>query len=272
MNSADGAIGQGGLPQPQPNGNVVVPFWAFGQLSIGAFNSTDGGQTWGTSVLAAPVNFRGPNGGVRALTLPGAGVDGSGRVYVVWADCSFHTNCSANDMVFISSTDGTTWSAPAPIPIDPPNGKVDHFIPGFAVDQTTKGNSAHLALAYYYYKDVNCGPATCKLFAGMISSHDSGTSWGSPVQLAGPIQLNWLPKTSLGRMVGDYVAMSIVNGNAFALIPNAGLPSGQFLDEALFTNTKGVPESFFPRHYTPFGMRPVSHMNRQRQFVPVPLD
>jgi hypothetical protein len=273
LNSADSAVGQGGLPQPQPNGNVVVPYYAFTQLAIGSFMSTDGGQSWGASSFVANVNMRGVNAGLRALVLPGASVDGSGRVYVVWSDCSFRTNCSSNDIVFTSSKDGKTWAAPAPIPIDPLNSKVDHFIPGFVADPNTKGSSAHLALAYYYYPNVNCGPDTCKLDAGMISSHDSGTSWTSPIQLAGPIKLNWLPNTSLGRMVGDYVATSVVNGNAFAFLSNAGQPSGQFFDQALFTNTKGVPEMFGDRHFTQFGLRPVSfRSNRHPQAVPVPLD
>jgi hypothetical protein len=273
LNSADSVAGQGGLPQPQPNGNVVVPFYEFGQLSIGAFTSTNGGQSWGTSTIVAPINMRSVNGGLRALPLPGAGVDGSGRVYVVWPDCSFRSNCSSNDIVFSSSKDGATWSAPVPIPIDPLNSKVDHFIPGFAVDPNTKGSSAHLALTYYYYPNVNCGPSTCNLNAAIISSHDSGTSWGSPTQLAGPIKLDWLPNTSLGRMVGDYVATSIVNGNSFGFIANAGMPSGQFFDEAMFTNKQGFPDTFGPRYYTPFGIRPVSFRTRHPvQFLPVPLD
>ena len=273
LNSADSTVGQGGQPQPQPNGNVVVPFYNFGQLAIGAFTSTDGGQSWGTSTIVAPINMRGVNGGLRALPLPGAGVDGNGKVFVVWADCSFRTNCSSNDIVFSSSADGTTWAAPAPIPIDPLNSTVDHFIPGFTVDQNTKGNKAHLALTYYYYPNVNCGPGSCKLDAAIISSHDGGTSWGAPTQLAGPIKLGWLPNTSLGRMVGDYVATSIVNGNAFGFLANAGAPSGNFFDEALFTNKMGFPDTFGPRYYTPFGLRPVSFPTRHPvRFLPVPAD
>jgi hypothetical protein len=275
LNSQDATVGQGGQPEPQPNGNVVVPFYNFGQQTIGSFTSKDGGQSWGASVTVGNLSMRSPNGGLRALPLPGVAIDGSGKVYVVWADCSFHNNCSSNDIVISSSADGKTWSAPAPIPIDPLNSKVDHFIPGFAVDPNTKGNSAHLALTYYYYPNVNCSNITCNLHAAIISSHDGGASWSTPVQLAGPIKLNWLPKTSLGRMVGDYVATSIVNGNAFAFLANAAPPSGQFLDEAMFTNTHGVPEMFDlgPHTFTPFGMRPVSFQPRHRpQFLPVPLD
>ena len=271
QNSQDQIIGQGGEPLPQPNGNVVVPFYSFGQGTVGSFVSTDGGKSWGASVNVAPDNFRGPNAGLRALPLPLAAVDGSGRVYVVWADCSFRQNCASNDIVISSSKDGTTWSAPAPIPIDPENSGIDHFIPGFAVDPNTKGTTAHLALAFYYYPNANCGPSTCNLHAAMISSHDSGTSWGSPHELAGPIKLSWLPNTSLGRMVGDYVATSIVNGNAYAFLASADQPSGQFFEEALFTNKKGAPDFFSAtRNFTPFGLRPVSHINYRPHFVPVP--
>jgi hypothetical protein len=273
LNSSDSVVGQGGLPQPQPNGNVIVPFYEFGQLSIGSFMSTNGGQSWGTSMIVAPVNMRSVNGGLRALPLPEAGVDGNGKVFVVWADCSFRTNCSSNDMVMTSSANGTTWSATVPIPIDSLTSTVDHFIPGFTVDENTKGNSAHLALTYYYYPNVNCGPGSCKLDAGIIESHDGGNSWGAPTQLAGPIKMAWLPNTSLGRMVGDYVATSIVNGNAYGFLANAGQPSGNFFDEALFTNKQGIPDTFGPRNYTPFGLRPVSFPTRHPvRFVPVPAD
>ncbi len=273
LNSADSTVGQGGQPQPQPNGNVVVPFYDFGQLAIGSFMSKDGGKSWGNTTIVAPINFRSPNGGLRALPLPGVGVDGNGKVFVVWADCSFRTGCSSNDMIFTSSTDGTTWSAPVPIPIDPLNSTVDHFIPGFTVDQNTKGNTAHLALTYYYYPNVNCGPGSCKLDAGIISSHDGGNTWGAPTQIAGPIKLGWLPQTTLGRMVGDYVATSIVNGTAYGFLANAGAPSGNFFDEAMFTTRPGFPDTFGPRYRTPFGLRPVSFPTRHPvRFLPVPAD
>ena len=52
--------------------------------------------------------------------------------------------------------DGVAWTAKARIPIDPTNSTVDHFIPGFAVDRSTSGNSTRLALGYYYYPVANC--------------------------------------------------------------------------------------------------------------------
>jgi hypothetical protein len=131
----------------------------------------------------------------------------------------------------------------------------------------------HLALAYYYYPQANCGFTTCQLDVGVISSHDSGASWTTPVQLAGPLKLAWLPNTSLGPMVGDYITTSIVNGSAFAVLANADRPSGRFFEEALFTNSAGIAELTIGRRYTPFGIRPVAFVRHHPvQLRPVPLD
>src|SRR5262249_46059674 len=43
-------------------------------------------------------------------------------------------------------------------------------------------------------------------------STNGGTSWSSPVQLAGPMTLTWLPLTTQGFMVADYLSTSIVPG------------------------------------------------------------
>src|SRR5205085_9483898 len=90
-------------------------------------------------------------GGLRSTPLPSAEMDAAGTVYVVWSDCRFRVNCTANDLVLSKSSDGVTWSMPARIPVDPTTSTIDHFIPGLGVDPGTSGSSAHLGLAYYYY-------------------------------------------------------------------------------------------------------------------------
>ena len=90
-------------------------------------------------------------GNLRTSPLPSAEVDAEGKVYVVWQDCSFRSGCTSNDIVIATSMDGVAWTTKARIPIDPTNSGVDHFIPGIAVDRTTSGSTAHLALGYYYY-------------------------------------------------------------------------------------------------------------------------
>ena len=73
-------------------------------------------------------------------------IDANGQVYVVWPDCRFRSGCSSNDIVMSTSTDGVKWSDPQRIPIDAVTSTVDHFLPSIAIDPSTAGSTAHLAL------------------------------------------------------------------------------------------------------------------------------
>jgi hypothetical protein len=237
--TAGADVGIGGQPVVQPNGTVIVPMANDEESAILAFKSTDGGATWSTAQAVATAPSHTAAGGLRTSPLPSAEIDGSGRVYVAWQDCRFETGCSANDIVWSSSADGTTWSTPARIPIDPTSSGVDHFIPGLAVDPTSSGAGARLGLTYYYYPDTNCA-ADCQLYAGSVSSADAGTTWSAPVQLAGPMPLDWIASTTQGPMVGDYISTSFLGATPRTVIAVAGAPAGLTLDEAMYA-TSGAP-------------------------------
>ncbi len=53
------------------------------------------------------------------------------------------------------------------------------------------------------------------------------------------MDLNWLPLTSQGFMVGDYESTSFSGGLAFPLFAVAHAPSGLLLDEAMNTVVGG---------------------------------
>jgi hypothetical protein len=228
LRPANNATGLGGQPVVQPNGTVIVPASNAFETQIIAFRSTNGGASWSSTVLVANVADHTVAGGLRTGPLPSAEIDGAGKVYVVWQDCRFRAGCARNDIVMSTSTDGVTWSAVTRIPIDAISSKVDHFIPGLAVDKNTSGASAHLGLTYYYYPKSNCGVNTCQLRVGFIESANGGSSWSAPTEIAGPMNLKWLPNTSQGRMVGDYISTSFnASGQAYgafavAFAPTAG--------------------------------------------------
>jgi len=239
--TADRASGSGGLPLVQPNGTVVVPI--AGGNGLIAFTSTDGGATWSRTTSISNVIEHGEQGGLRSAGLPGAEIDASGKIYVVWSDCRFRTSCNSNDLVFSTSSDGKTWTSPSRIPIDDVSSTVDHFIPGIGVDPTTSGATAHLALTYYYYPVSKCGNS-CQLNVGFVTSDDGGNTWTAGQQLAGPMQLTWLPNTFSGRMVADYLSTSFVNGNAFGVFVVAGAPNGGVLNQAVFTTATPLTAPF----------------------------
>ena len=229
--------GLGGQPLVQPNGTVIVPFESLNGKEA-AFESTNGGASWKRAVTISGIRFADVAGGLRTSPLPSAEIDAGGKVYVAWEDCRFRKGCSSNDIVLSSSTDGVNWSAVSRVPIDGVGSGVDHFIPGLAVDKSTSGSTAHLALAYYFYPDATCAGG-CKLTVGYISSPDGGTHWGDAIQLAGPMSLTDIANTSQGPMVGDYISTSFnPSGNATPVIA-VGKPHtvAQPFDEAMYAPT-----------------------------------
>ena len=234
----------GGQPLVMPNGNVVVPLDNAFETALGYTISTNGGVRFGNAFTITSISSHTVAGNLRSGPLPSAEIDGAGKIFVAWQDCRFRSGCSANDIVYVTSTNGTTWSAVQRVPIDPVTSGIDHFIPGIAVDRTTSGASARVAIAYYFY------PAgTTDLSVGYISSTNGGSSWSAATQLAGPMTLSWLPNTSQGRMVGDYISTSFAGGTAHPAIAVANAPTAggsdcqtatPNCDQALYTPTTGL--------------------------------
>jgi len=217
LSTANSAHGIGGQPLVQPGGTVIVPIEGFASRNgdIMSFTSSNGGASWSAVTKIASVRFHTPAGNLRSGILPTAEIDASGTVYVVWPDCHFEAGCTANDLVFSTSSDGKNWSAVTRIPLDPIGSGVDHFIPGLAVDRSTSGSTAHLAVTFYYYPVASCTASTCQLDVGTSTSADGGATWTSSAQIAGPMTLSWLPNTSQGRMVGE-IEYKRVNKKSFA--------------------------------------------------------
>jgi hypothetical protein len=256
--SADGAGGLGGEPLVQPNGTVIVPFVGGGIASI---RSTDGGKTWQSSVFVANIDAHGDAGGIRNPNLIGAAIDGAGKVFVVWAACSFRSGCSSNDVVMSTSTDGKKWSSPPTrIPIDSKNSTVDHFLPGIGVDIATSGKAGHLTIVYYYYPVSNCGGINqppCQLDVGFTTSQDGGQTWTAGKQLAGPMKPIWLPLSDNGYMVADYVGVAYSNGNPFSVFPVATAPTNGLLHEDMYTTKEPLLAKAGEPRFSSKGERPI---------------
>ncbi len=210
-------------------------------------------------MVVAAVNARQAAGGLRDDPLPSAAMDSGGNIYVVWQDCSFRTNCSSNDLVMCTSADGVNWTAPARIPIDTLTSGADHFIPGLGIDPATGGGTAHLGLTYYYYPQANCTASTCALYVGFISSTDGGTTWTSPTPIAGPMALSWLPSTTSGQMVADYIATSFSGGKAYGFFAVAKAKSGSMFDQAIYTTQAGLDVAAAQGRFSAAGERPVAN-------------
>ena len=219
----------GGQPVVRPDGTVIVPIDNANETAIGAFNSTNGGASWSAVTTITTIKHHKVAGSLREGPLPSAEIDAAGTVYVAWTDCRFRRSCKVNDIVVAHSLNatGTSWSAVTRVPIDGTSTKIDHFIPGLAVNKATSGATAQLGLTYYFY------PAgTTQLSVGFISSTNAGATWSSPQTVVSGMSSTWAATTSQGRMVGDYISTSYgsdnlargIFGSAFA--PTTGSATG----------------------------------------------
>jgi len=242
-NTGDSAKGIGGVPVVQPGGSVVVPASDDAGTHIIAFTSNDGGSTWTASTIVTTISDHAVAGNLRNDALPMSAVDANGLVYVVWPDCRFRSGCSSNDILMSTTTDGSTWTSPVRIPIDAVTSAVDHFLPAIAVDPVTAGSSAHLALLYHYYPNASCNESTCSLNVAYVTSQDGGNTWSTPTTLAGPMSIDWLPNTKIGRMVGDYVGVTYASGKAYSAIAVARANSGTVFDEAIYSTTNPLMQA-----------------------------
>src|SRR4051794_10392379 len=223
----------GGQPVVRPDGTVIVPIANANETAIGAFSSTNGGTSWSAVTTVATIRHHTVAGSLREGPLPSAEIDGAGTVFVAWTDCRFRKSCRANDIVLSHSLNatGTSWSAVSRVPIDATSTRIDHFIPGLAVNKASSGGTAQLGLTYYFY------PAgSTQLSVGFVGSANAGSTWSAPQTLASGMQSTWTATTGQGRMVGDYISTSYGSDNlahgvfATASAPTAGTSCSSVLD------------------------------------------
>jgi hypothetical protein len=222
-------------PVVRPNGELVLVFLDTSSR-LEAVRSDDGGRTFtSTKELIARVRAfhrRTRPGLLRTFPLPSAAVDGAGTVYVAWSDCRFRRRCTANDIVIAHST-ATGWSAPRRAPVKDAGTNPDNEIPGLAVDPSSQGPTARLALTFYTLRAAGCAPARCLLDVRLATSTTGGRSWTMRRLDTRAMKLAWLPKTTSGRMVGDYVSSAYASGRAIGVFALAAKPRGARLDEAI---------------------------------------
>jgi hypothetical protein len=235
--TANNGTGLGGQPVVQPNGTVIVPAANANETAIIAYRSTDGGNSWSATSTLNTISHHTVAGSVRTGPLPTAEIGDDGRVFVAWQDCRFRTRCRSNDIVYRTTTNGTTWTAVTRVPIDATNSGMDHFIPGLAV--TGSGATTQLGLTYYFFRTAACG-SSCQLEVGYSQSNNGGSTWSARTDVAGPFPVSQVPNTTQGRMVGDYISTSWLNGRAYGSFAVAKPPSGGFaFDQALYVPTGG---------------------------------
>ncbi len=211
----------GVIPVVQPDGKLVLSSWAPRVPGIAALVSADGGQTFGAPVTISDLKTKDVEP-FRAPPLIAAELDRLGGVLVTWQDCRFRPACTDNDVVLTRSADGVAWSPPARVT----SGR-NAVMPTLGVDPQT----GRLAVLYYalYPNGVD---------AELTTSAD-GTRWSAPQRLnARRMSLGWMPQTTLGRMLADYIAVTWSRGRPLAVYAHASPPRNGKLRQAIYATDR----------------------------------
>lgn len=207
----------GVIPVIQPDGRLVLTFWS-GRTGMVSVTSTDGGASLGEPVLISQLNARDVRP-FRSPPLITADIDGNGDVIVAWQDCRFRPECAVNDVVVSRSRDGgRTWTQPARV-----TAGRNAVMPTIGVEP----RSGRLAIAYYALHRNGVD-------AEVVTSAN-GSRWSAPQRLnPRRMPLEWMPETTLGRMLADYIGVSWVRGRPLVVYVLASPPRNGKLRQAVY--------------------------------------
>ena len=206
----------GVIPVVQPNGRLVLTFWS-GRTGMVSVVSNDGGVTLSGPVGISALTPRDARP-FRAPPLIAAELERGGGVLTAWQDCRFRAPCNGNDIVISRSPDGSTWTTPERIT----TGR-NVVLPTIGVEPGT----GRLAIAYYVIQPNG-------IDAELVTSSD-GRRWSAPQRLnARRMPLEWMPRTTLGRMLADYIGVSWVGGRPLVVLALASPPRNGELRQAIY--------------------------------------
>lgn len=211
----------GVIPVVQRDGKLVLSSWAPRVPGIAALVSTDGGLTLSSPVTISDLQTRDPKP-FRAPPLVAAELDAQGGVLVTWQDCRFRPGCTENDVVLTRSDDGVTWS-----PVRRVTSGRNAVMPTLGIDPS----NGRIAVLYYalYPNGVD---------AELVTSAD-GVRWSAPQLLnARRMSLGWMPQTTLGRMLADYIAVTWSRGRPLAVYAHASPPRNGKLRQAIYATDR----------------------------------
>ena len=186
---------------------------------VNVIRSTDGGHTWSAPTLDFPVpeDFLVPDPDgiddpLRNASLPLLAVQpGTQIVNAVWQSTAFTSDGTLHVAFAQSRNGGQTWSAPVRIDRTPVTSAL---VPTIAVlaDGT-------IAVSYYDSRNNTSDPATLPtdLWAVQCARRCSDAAAWTEQHLAGPFDARLVPRTSIGRMLGDYTGL-VAAGRRFVAV------------------------------------------------------
>ena len=201
------------FPAIRPTGELVVVYlWEAGQFAIAASRSTDGGATWGAPVRIADVDGGCRISGFRAFPLPSADVGRHrprlGDLARLRVARSLAERRLRRDVARRRGVERTRHRHPRTrrrAPRDRNRLRRPVGSPSRTCARRRRGSTSSSS-----------------------SRRDRRTSWAVPRRLsAHSMPLRWMPRTTSGRMLGDYISVHYARGRPLVVWVLASEPVGK---------------------------------------------
>jgi len=164
----------------------------------------------------------------RAGTLPAAAVDPkTGRIYVAWEDGRFRLD-GLNDIVFTSSSDGTTWTKVKRVNGGPEGNHVDHWN---AMIDIGRDGVVHVG---WRQRVERPGQATARSLTGLskwidtyyAESSNQGKTWSAALRVNKVrSDVGYAAFSRGGAFLGDYNQLAVASNGLVYLVHNEAVPS-----------------------------------------------
>ena len=142
---------------------------------------------------------------------------------VTWQDCRFRPACTENDVVLTRSADGAHMVA----------GAARHRGPSTPSCPRSASTPAPVAWRSSTTRSIPTVPTSSS------SRLPDGVRWSAPQRLnARRMSFDWMPETTLGRMLADYIAVTWSRGRPVAVYAHASPPRNGKLRTAIYATDR----------------------------------
>ena len=204
----------GVFPSCRPMGSSCSSFWS-GLTGMVSVISTDGGVTLDQAVLISQLT---PRSARPFRSPPLIAAEWSERaVLTAWRDCRFQAGCAANDIVISRSPDGKTWSTPCA---------------SLRAERRDADDRRRAGLGQACDRVLRDPAERDRRRADHVGGWDAlelATAAERP-----PDAHQWMPQTTLGRMLADYIGVSWVRGRPLVVLAAASPPRNGTLHQAIY--------------------------------------
>jgi hypothetical protein len=137
----------------------------------------------------------------RAYIYPAAAVDANGVFHVAWADG--RNAGRGNDIMYTSSADGSSWSAPARVNTD--SGAADQLMPAVAV-----GTDGYVNIAWVDHRND-----AANINYDIYLTRGTNGAFGANQRVTAVSSNPYNDPRTQGSMIGDYIGLAASDGMVF---------------------------------------------------------